>query len=157
MICYVVTTGWYSDYRIQAVFSTKEAADKYADLLTAAVVEEYDMDPSYVAPPNGYKGYSLSMKENFSVIGEAYVMDSVDFKEGIFKVNWQERSPRNCYEQTYTFNVLARSQEHAIKICSEKLARIIALNDNKLSDELFNKKYDIRQGDSGSNLESPNV
>lgn len=42
MKIYVVTSGSYSDYMINAVFLDKDKAQKYADVLYDACVEEYD-------------------------------------------------------------------------------------------------------------------
>ena len=44
MKVYIVTDGDYSDYHIEAVFTDKEKAEKYASLHCYDAVEEYDAD-----------------------------------------------------------------------------------------------------------------
>jgi len=51
MIVYAVSSGSYSDYSIEAIFSTRERAEHYALILSEANdVEEYELDKSYEPP-----------------------------------------------------------------------------------------------------------
>ena len=57
---YVITRGDYSDYGIERVFTTREAAEKYCavdqDRYDSPMIEEYDLeDGSNIICPNVYK------------------------------------------------------------------------------------------------------
>lgn len=44
MKIYIVTDGVYSDYHIEAVFTTRENAERYAAIHSCSYIEEYEAD-----------------------------------------------------------------------------------------------------------------
>ena len=73
---YVITRGKYSDYGIERIFNTREAAEKYCavdrDEYDSPMIEEWDLeDGSNIICPNvykaiwfagGYHGFSFEIK-----------------------------------------------------------------------------------------------
>lgn len=117
---YVVTSGCYSDYRIERVFSTKELADDFCDRYDNDYqVVEYELDGEM--PPREEKVFSIWMqldnKEVFSVstrnIKERdYV--HIGVTQNIYKIKYIE------------FCILSDSKERAIKVASERFGEVIA-------------------------------
>lgn len=65
---YAVSSGSYSDYRIEAVFSTKKKAQEYIDAHPKAEyswdekgIETWDLDPVMYKPREGYAWFSVRM------------------------------------------------------------------------------------------------
>lgn len=86
---YVVTSGEYSDYHIDGVFSDKEKADFFADKDGDRSVEEYDIDDEQMLRQENwyevkiYVGESLETKDisvlNLSYNSENKIFDAVMF------------------------------------------------------------------------------
>lgn len=79
MKIYVVTSGCYSDYRIEAMFSTREKAQKYIDAAKFDEyneingIIEYDVDSATTEPPKSM---------NVSGYFEEDELVGVDFDDG---------------------------------------------------------------------------
>jgi hypothetical protein len=116
MKVYLVTSGQYSDYRVEAVFSTIERAESYkTGVQYANDVEEYDLDPE--EPPRLKEGESLfyvHMMKN----------GSVDFCRACTEdpsIFVQERwGVQNIHGATRL------DREHAIKVANERRASLLA-------------------------------
>ena len=125
---YVVTAGSYSDYHIEAVFSTKELADLYASTITDADVEEYTLDEITTRmqrAKNGFFFYHVNMRMDGDD-AEARLENSDKCLDGEFWVRYHSlvwRKPQSFYITGFFY---ARSQEHAIKILNEIRVQLIA-------------------------------
>lgn len=117
MKVYIVTSGDYSDYHIDRVFSTRERAREFVDHMGACYeIEEYDLDEE---TPRGVFGYRVSIYEDHTEVeltDPAY--DTYMRKDSL---RWEER-----FLPHMIFVVEAKDAPHAVKIASERLARIKA-------------------------------
>lgn len=118
---YVVTAGEYSDYRIQAVFSEKEIAEKYVKLFKKDSdfrVEEHDLNPDKEGISNGYNPFYVIMTRE----GECVSVNkdlSCYFDHGSINVGW---------DGNLEVSLFAKDKKHAIKIANEKRLQVIAGN-----------------------------
>ena len=117
---YVVTSGCYSNYSIERVFSTKELADDFCDRYDNDYqVEEYELDGEM--PPREEKVFSIWMqldnKKVFSV-GTRNIREKdyvhVDVTQNSYKIKYIE------------FCILSDSKERAIKVASERFGEVMA-------------------------------
>ena len=129
MKVYVVTSGSYSDYRIEAIFENKEDAEALANVLSDGNgVDEWEANKQKVVPL-----WSIWMEKNGD-LAEDYVSPSANTgsKEDIY-----------CYDDdSIHFEILADTLERAIKVANERGAIIIAQGfwgDNSKIKELFSK------------------
>lgn len=120
---YIVTSGCYSDYQIEAVFTTEEKANEYVQQHgTDYNIEEYDVDEEVV---KSEKSWSVE-----------FYLDK-DFNLGNYPPTASCASWRNtidpkdtCHVSLYAgmnamnFKVVTDSLDKAIKIASERLAAI---------------------------------
>jgi hypothetical protein len=123
---YIVTSGEYSDYGIDAVFSTRELAEAYIkqfqDKWQTMGVEEWTLDPWKKELRKGYKLYSLHMdKAGNTVDISAQSYGSYGLRDGEPYQGWDANG-------NMTLCLLARNETHAIKIANEKRAMLIANN-----------------------------
>jgi len=117
---YVVTTGDYSDYHIEAIFSTKELADEYV----RRGGDEYEVDEWELDTPIPDALIRVSM----FLDGRVDSVDHVIVKE-------IKGSSEGFYMFTESFNgdvvliwyVKTDSEERAIKVVNEKRIQILAL------------------------------
>lgn len=115
---YIVTSGNYSDYSIDAVFSTKEKAVDYVEQHgTYFRIEEYDIGEEVEKKAQLWV-MIFSIKDNKLL--QAYVTDGEENK----KVD-------TCYiDKSFTdeirFYVYADSMNSAVKIASERFAAVKA-------------------------------
>lgn len=112
---YIVTSGEYSDYHIDAVFSAKEKAEEFADIVgTGFEVEEYDLDAQFERKTVVYL-VSFSDRYGCEASIEEYLNpDTVEYSESFG-------------DKRYTFTILCDSSKKAVKIASERLAQIKAM------------------------------
>lgn len=116
---YLVTDGWYSDYRVLGVYATMEKAEQ-AKLLYAADndIEEYELDAVPDSPP-GLVPFVVTITFSGGVEG-VYRESVVQFEPRWYVTNWYS-SP--CGR----FYMWARDEQHAVKIANEWRAQIAAL------------------------------
>jgi hypothetical protein len=120
---YIVTSGEYSDYHIEAVFSTKELAESYIEDTTSEdnrfyddpTIEIYEIDGYSDMKKRGYKLYYVSMEKD----GSVYSINETD---------WCPHQDELCINRfnRLTAMVKAKSEKHAIKIVNERRAYLIA-------------------------------
>ena len=126
-IAYVVTSGSYSDYGIDGVFSTKEKAQEFIDMVIEAGhsnepgIEEWEIDGDYL--PHGFqrglKSFCIRMKENG---------DAVECNQNtVYGMN--HGNPAWDVNNDLFMWVYAKDEKHAVKIVNEKRAMIIANNE----------------------------
>jgi len=131
---YAVNSGSYSDYRVNAIFSTKELAEEFMQFIPDDDyngIEEYELDSK--EPDLIRRGYSLwvihMLKDGTT--------ERVEKREiGIWSVGnvghsiW-ERTKAPAYKgkgilDILTSTVWAKTEEQAIKIVNEHRAQMIA-------------------------------
>lgn len=138
---YIVTAGEYSAYRICAVCSTREKADKYIRDKVGEKIELWDID-SFDEILNfldhGYGMYYVEMKKNGDVIKvskysekeyeyEYWELDEISFID-------TDLGEHGGYCEKYDaicIRIVAKDEQHAIKIANEKRSYLIANNEWK--------------------------
>lgn len=121
MKVYLVTIGSYSDYRIAAAFSTEDLAKEFMGRFTYPDirVEEYEVDAGHIMSlPRGHRRYYAWVSEDGS-----RSLASVTYDLGEDRMRWVgfPNDPR------FEGRVWATSEEHAVKIISEKRAQALAM------------------------------
>lgn len=114
---YVVTSGEYSDYAIQRVFSTRELAEEFCDRFDDDTrIEEYVLDDQM--PPREENVFEINLNLK---TGEATCVSlrGGELKDLIRMILLHEESYMKLYIKT-------DSKKRAIKIASERYAEVIA-------------------------------
>lgn len=152
---YAVSSGEYSDYGIEHIFSTKEKAEEFIKLqkeyggswASYNEVEEYDLDPEIKVP---YKYHKFKFFYYLNMDKEGNTSNS-------YKYNMSIIAPEDAEEDLYLTEsykddtivlagvVNAESMEHAVKIMNERRMKI--LFHNKWPDKLEEKYGNIYLND----------
>lgn len=116
---YLVTDGYYSDYRVRGVYSTMEKAEQ-AKLLYAADndIEKYELDAVPDSPP-GLVPFVVTITSSGDV-RNAYRESADQFSPRWHVTNWYG-------DPCGLFYMWARDEQHAVKIANEWRAQIAAL------------------------------
>lgn len=124
MKVYIVTSGEYSDYHIECVFSTIEKAKKYIDTHSNDTVniEEYELD-TYKKPDS--KFFNVNIFENDGKIKDSY------FSEACKECNKEDSFSTTTdfswhYDRHWHFYIACDSGKKAVKIARERLMQIKA-------------------------------
>ena len=126
---YVVTSGEYSDYRIEAMFTSKRVAEKFADNGTdfdAAEVETYTLNEGADKIRQGLKHFNLEMDRDGTALFIGNRLPSAHVRTRILAAY--------TYGDTYKprrleMSVWAKDKNHAAKIANEKRTLLIANNE----------------------------
>lgn len=119
---YLVTSGSYSNYGIEAAFSTRELAQKYIDATSssdrwdAAEIEEWDLDDNAEKLIAGFKFY-------FGRINESG--DITELEECHSRYSNNEVPGFDAANSMYS-SMMAKDKEHARKILGERHAVVKA-------------------------------
>ena len=122
---YVVTSGEYSDYHIDGVFSDKEKADFFADKDNDRSVEEYDIDDEQMLRQEDwykveiYVGQSLESKD-VSVRKLSYNSENKPFDAVMFS-----KTQENC--MYFSFYLAAINRGKAKAIALERFHALLAV------------------------------
>ena len=126
---FVVTSGTYSNYGIDAIFTTRELAQSFIDAFKAdkwkeMVIEEWDLDPNKIHLKQNRKPYFLQINKKGDVSYLRLVNSSYGFKQDM---------PEAKISYTHTLewmniNCYADDENHAVKIAGEKRSQILAAN-----------------------------
>jgi hypothetical protein len=143
---YAVSEGSYSDYRVSAIFSTKEKAQEFIDTMKKQSDSEYDdyndIEEYQLDPPvadllgRGYSVYRVLMLKNGNVERvERTDNGSYDISSAGQSRIW-ERTKASAYhgknvEDALDMKVWARDEKAAVKIVNEKRAQMIAMGEWK--------------------------
>ncbi len=126
MKVYVVTSGSYSDYRIEEIFKKKADAEALASVLSDSNgVDEWEVNQRRVIPL-----WSIWMKKS----------GDLDDEYGSPSTNTDGKENAYCYDDLIHFGVLADTLERAIKVANERRAIILSHNlwgENEKIEELF--------------------
>ena len=130
---YIVTSGSYSDYNIQGVFSTHKKAEKVANAYSDCNIEEWDVDTLFSIARKGLVRFYINMERDGEVLSSGKCGSPYNAEEEI------ETTAEVEQEYTHTYGYVepahlhvkcwARNEKHAIKIASEHLAMTIARGD----------------------------
>lgn len=125
---YIVTSGSYSEYGINAVFDEENLAQKYCDTFNEGrddydrlEIEEWDLNPFGDDLSKGRKPYFLRMKKD----GLAYDIRKEDSAYGFSESG--KKYGFSINNDMY-INVFADDEKHAIKIANEHRIQILASN-----------------------------
>ena len=122
---YVVTSGEYSDYHIDGVFSDKEKADFFADKDNDRSVEEYDIDDEQMLRQEDwykveiYVGQSLESKD-VSVRKLSYDFENKPFDAVMFSKTQEDR-------RYFSFYLAAINRGKAKAIALERFHALLAV------------------------------
>lgn len=117
---YIVTSGEYSDYHIEAAFSTKKQANDYLDQHDDDFrIETFDLDVPFDRKTMTFC-ISLNIK-NKSVVGVT-IVDTMYEREN--EIRYTKLFGRSVY--AIKFFIKTDSQSKAIKIASERFGAVIA-------------------------------
>ena len=116
---FVVTSGEYSDYRIESVFSTRKKASEYLDTKDDGyTLEVFDLDAPIERKTQIYEiSFELDKKKVWSVrtIGDVRYKDTIHIGGRYFN-----------NRKTIDIYVESDSRKRALKIASERYGAIIA-------------------------------
>lgn len=117
---YIVTSGEYSDYRIEAVFSTEEKANEYVQQNgNDFCIEEHNLDEEVVKETQLW--FIEFEIENQKMKRASPITYDFDKKKDTCKV-----TEYISFEPYITFYVEAETMDRAIKIASERFASVKA-------------------------------
>ena len=124
-VCYAIASGEYSDYRVHAIFTTKEKAEAALPLYGRnAEIEDFPLDP---AVPEWAPGRHLyRCYKHLSSGVTAYPSDLSELD------SWKTSMLDHFEPQAYAPNcsrvvVYAKDKEHAVKIAAEKFSKADAI------------------------------
>jgi hypothetical protein len=122
---YIVTSGDYSGYGIDAVFSTREVARQYITLMGGEYVEEWDLDAHLDKYSRGLLPWRVIMERDGK--SRSSSRESVDLaNQNDTRLTHYLGVPEGVYTMiTYMW---AKDEEHAVKIANERRAQLIARN-----------------------------
>ncbi len=130
---WLVSHGEYSDYSIDAAFSTEEKAKSFAKTMNGQEddgnygVEEYEVDKAPEYPP-GLSPFVVTYHER----NGDFRNPTAPYWYAFVGANWGADIVRPRTEMnghwgvTATFSCLARNREHAIKIGQERFQKLTA-------------------------------
>jgi len=125
---FVVTSGTYSDYSIDSIFTTIELAQSFIDIFkdewNTMEIEERDLDPNKTHITQKRKPFFLRINKNGDVDDLSVANSSCGFKEDMPKA--QIRYTRDL--EWMNIKCFARNKNHAVKIAGEIRAQILANN-----------------------------
>ena len=132
MKVYIVTAGEYSDYHIEAVFTSKERAEAFAALDDDRGVDEEETDPVGWEGPPGLLPFKVYMKEDGSLSKDCCGRDrcsKVAPRKGKLAADHFYRDyfdSKGGYPMLLVSSTWARDEQHAVKIVNERRVQHIA-------------------------------
>ena len=119
---FIVTSGEYSDYGINAVFSTRELAEQYLDTKDDDYgIEEYDLDEPIV---KDVKLFGVKIKLGNKEVQKCFIESCIS-KKDCFEY-YDKHSTYLDEGEGIIFYIESDSRERAIKIASERFGAVIA-------------------------------
>ena len=119
-IIYLVTSGCYSDYMVERVFSTRELAETYVDaecVSRGAEIEEYPLDEP-VKRRMSLRRIRIRMKDKYTKVA-----DPNELRSRVDTFTFVDGESGDSY---IDFVIESDSSERAIKIASERFGAVIA-------------------------------
>jgi len=136
MKIFIVTSGAYSDYHIDAVFSTKENAEKYNNIYASGDfedIEEFEVDEA-MSLINRIRDekitiYLVCMDRDGNVKETRKESPSISLVKELLS----GKHRRILYADCMDMYVIAKDEKHAVKIVNEKRVQLIANNEWKIN------------------------
>ena len=126
-VCYAISSGEYSDYKINAVFSSREKAEAKLSLFEDSRIQEFPFDPEIAEAPAGMSPFVCYSHKFLCGPG---LHSLGEYRPGIYacQTDWQEVVRRG--DEVFPFatppgastHVWAKDESHAIKIAAERFA-----------------------------------
>lgn len=140
---FVVTSGSYSDYGVDAIFSTKEFADEWVKYHkgktgTKYYVGSWKLDPTFDIS-RGYP-FVIIMDKSGNLYERWDSFYDEELEDNITRDYYHQYNEEGEPVQCLRFYLHANDEEHAIKIANEKRLQLIAGNQ---WDTYFNEGEDI--------------
>lgn len=139
---YLITSGEYSDYSVDHVFSTEEKAQAFLDkhnkfrhIYGAEYndIEEYEVDEIDDVPENGYPYGKIVMDRDGIIIKQEFYRIRTEAKKDIYFQALLNRWSRNCSGVlTYCGPFTESDLERMIKAANERRGELIANNHWKI-------------------------
>lgn len=134
---FIVTSGCYSDYQIEAVFSTKEKAEEYIDSKKYPddfAIEEYGIDDEIIREEKIFVvGIDLSTRETmmnlpFEVYNE---MDNAEYIDCFSIYGVEKPNIQLTLDVSFmcVFTIKSKSAKVAQKSAQDRLVQILAMED----------------------------
>lgn len=141
---YVVTAGEYSDYRIHAMFSTRENAERYMEALPNPgysgynEIEEWTLDDMPEPAARGLKSYEVQIRRDGEIVSVKGTNTQEQEHYSHKAIYWSEkewvRDARGCSEyvlverphQIARLVMWAENEQHAVKIANERRIQALA-------------------------------
>ena len=135
---YVVTAGSYSDYHIEAMFSTREAADAYAAWYNGPSAEDGDYDNATVEE---YELDATSAKATGAFVAWGNEGSFGDYPDGVTGPRWDREADPNegvkvsrvaprmralARGANYTIRASGPTAEHALRQLRETARALVA-------------------------------
>ncbi len=119
---YVVTSGEYSEYGIEAIFDDEDLAKKFMAMFEKKEydnmkIEEHILNPFKREIAAGFKAYEVIMKKSGDVVDIKLVSDLSE-----------TYTPFLDFHYNLCCTCFAKDEQHAIKIANEKCGQLIAMN-----------------------------
>ena len=130
---FAASSGSYSDYSVQAIFSTRERAEEYIRCVRDDwnSVEEYELDPPTAGLlKKGYAPWTIVMRRD-GTVEHCDRQESNGYSVAPYAYLW-ERTKAPAYqgqegvEDALSWHGLAKSEKQAVKAANEKRAQMIA-------------------------------
>ena len=125
---YVVTSGSYSDYGVDAIFDKKELAQafikSFSDGNDFNDIEVYALNPFEPEIKQGLKAYFVRINKD----GETDPVEHLDNAYGFNEGDMLQMLSFTHNKDRLNVRCFAKDTDHAIKIANEKRAKIIALD-----------------------------
>lgn len=140
---YLVSSGEYSDYSINAAFSTRELAELYIESMgnpqrysQEMMVEEYDLDANETHIREGFHPYRVKMDRNGNTL-ECRLDDwdsAVSGKVSLVSFGYYHGQPSP--KKVLCASCVAKDEQHAVKIANEKRTQMIATGEWQPEEQL---------------------
>jgi hypothetical protein len=120
-VCYAISSGWYSDYKINAVFSSKEKAEAKLSLFADGRIEEFPFDPEMAEASAGMLPFVCYSHKWDLAAGEYVPCPDVFFTDydNVVRAGNKVSASGSTTMLTY---IWAKDKDHAIKIAAERFA-----------------------------------
>jgi len=121
-VCYIITSGEYSIYTIEAIFDSYDLANAALPHYDNARIEEFPLNPEHRTNPDGLIGYQCYLWDRGEInpkVRSIKKMGTVDIGKVI---------PALSNVGSPSVYVWAKDHDHAIKIASEKFAQQRAID-----------------------------
>ena len=136
MKIYMVTSGEYSDYKIHGVFSKKEKAQKFVDIMEKPDFSDFDIEEWELDKFDSL--VEKFMKKKLSIYAVIMFKDGrlENIEEEKKRYVWIDEALSKKYniwktrddEVRIAMWVIAKDEKHAVKIVNEKRTQLIAEN-----------------------------